>query len=82
MITTITTTTIVTVTTVAAMGLTAAASMAAVASLIFFLSIRELAGAGTSGVSKSLAGFFSVGILPLVMAFAVIAVVKIVEVIG
>ena len=82
MITTITTTTVTTVTTVAAMGLTAAVSMAAVISLIFFLSVKELAGAGASSASMRIARFFSIGILPLVMAFAVIAAVKIAEALG
>ena len=82
MITTVTTTTITTVTTVAAMGLTAAISIAAVVSLIFFLTIRELASAGGSAASLRMARFFGIGILPLVMAFAVIVVVKIIEVLA
>ena len=81
MITTVTTTTITTVTTIAAMGLTAVVSLAAVVGLIFFLTIKELATAGESPTSLRIARFFSVGILPLVMAFAVIAAVAIFEVI-
>ena len=78
MITTVTTTTITTVSTIAAMGLTAAISIAAVVCLIFFLTIKELANAGGSGTCLRVARFSSIGILPLVMAFAVIVVVKIV----
>ena len=82
MITTVTTSTVTTVTTIAAMGLTATVSIAAVASLIFFLTIKELADAGGSSTSLRIARFFSVGILPLAMAFAVIVAVKIAEVIA
>ena len=82
MITTVTTSTITTVTTVAAIGLTAVISIAAIVSLIFFLSIKELAKAGESDTSLRTAKFFSVGILPLVMAFAVIVTVKVIEVLA
>ncbi len=80
MITTVSTTTVTTVTTIAAMGFTAAISMAAAVILILFLSTRELAGAGTSSFSLRVAKFFSIGILPLVLVFAVIMVVKVIEV--
>jgi len=63
------------------MGLTAAIGIAAVVSLIFLLAIKELANAGGSPHSLRVARFFSVGTLPLVMAFAVIFAVKIAEVI-
>ena len=79
MITTVTTSTITTVTTIAAMGLTAAVSIAAVVSLICFLTTKELASAGDSSTSLRIAKFVSIGILPLVMAFAVIVAVKIAE---
>ncbi len=82
MIITVSTGTVTTVTSIAAMGLTTAVSIAAVASLILFLIIRELANAGGSGTSLRIARFFGVGILPLVMAFAVIVAVKIAEVIA
>ena len=82
MIITVTTSTITTVTTVTAMGLTAAISIAAVASLIFFLAIKELANARGSGISSRIARSFNLGILPLMMAFAIIIVIKIAEVIA
>ena len=76
----ITTVTIVTtVTTIATLGLTAAISIAALVSLIAFLTAKELAGAKGSGTSLRIAKFFSVGILPLAIAFAVIVAVKIAE---
>ena len=82
MITTVTTSTITTVTTIATLGLTAAISIAAVVLLMLFLTTKELAGASSRGFSLRIAKFVSVGILPLVMAFAVIVVIKIVEVLA
>lgn len=80
MITTVTTVT--TVTTIAALGLTGIISIGAVLLLTFFLITRELAGATSSGFSLRIAKFTSVGILPLVMAFVVIVVLKIIEVLA
>ena len=78
MITTVTTVT--TVTTIAAMGLTAALSIAAIITLIVFLATRELASAGHSHRFSRMAKFVSVGILPLIMAFAAIVVVDIAKI--
>ena len=80
MITTVTTVT--TVTTIAALGLTGVISIAAVVLLVLFLTTKELAGASNRGFSLRIAKFVSVGILPLVMVFAVIAFMKIVEVLA
>ncbi len=80
MITTVTTVT--TVTTIAALGLTGVISVAAVVLLMLFLTTKELAGASSRGFSLRIAKFASVGILPLVMVFAVIVVMKIVEVLA
>jgi len=77
MITTVTTSTITTVTTVAAMGLAAGITIAAVVCLILFLTTKELAGAKASTSSLRVARFLNVSILPLVIVFAVIVVVKI-----
>ena len=82
MVTTITTSTVTTVTTIAAMGLTATISIAAVVALIGFLTTKELVSANLSRSSQLMARFFSVGILPMVMAFAVIVAVKIAEVLA
>lgn len=76
MITTVTTVT--TVTTIAALGLAAAISIAAVVSLIALLITKELASARKSGTSSRIARFVSVGIVPLVIAFAVIVAVNVV----
>ncbi len=76
MITTVTTVT-TTVTTITALGLTAAISVAAVVTLLAFLTTRELASAGRSRLSLRIARFVSVGILPLVIAFAVTVAVQI-----
>ncbi len=77
MVTTVTTVT--TVTAIAALGLTTAVSVAAVIALVGFLATRELASAGHSRFSLRLVRFASVGILPLIMAFAAIVAVRIAE---
>jgi hypothetical protein len=82
MVTTITTSTVTTVTTIAAMGLTATISIAAVVALIGFLTTKELVSASLSPSSQLIARFFNVGILPMVMAFAIIVAVKIAEVLA
>lgn len=82
MITTVSTTTVTTVTTIAAMGLAAAISMAAAVILVLFLGTKELAGAGSSGFSLRVARFLGIGIVPLIIVFAVIMVVKIIEVLA
>ncbi len=82
MITTVTTSTVTTVTTIAAMGLAATVSLVAIVTLIVFLTAKELTGASSSPSSRLTARFLSVGILPMVMAFAVIVGVKIVEILA
>ena len=79
MITTVTTVT--TVTTIAALGLTGVVSIGMIVLLMLFLTTKELAGASNLGFSLRIAKFASVGILPMIMVFAVIVVMKIVEVI-
>jgi hypothetical protein len=61
------------------MGLTAAISIATASILVFFLATREVAMAKGSGFSWRLGHFLSIGILPLMVAFIVIVVMKIVE---
>jgi hypothetical protein len=78
MVTTVTTVT--TVTAIAAVGLTAAISAAAVITLMAFLTSRELTMVSQSRLGWRIARFATVGILPLVMAFAVILAVKITEI--
>ncbi len=66
-------------TTIAGTGLTTVIGIAAGVSLIAFLISKELANATGSGTSLRIARFFSVGILPLVMAFTVIVAIKIAQ---
>ena len=80
MITTITTVTTVTI--MVALGLTAAISIFAVGSLIALLITKEVASGGGSGNAMRLARFVAVGIVPLIIAFAVIVAVEIAGVIA
>ena len=80
MITTVTTVT--SITTITALGITGAISIAAAITLILLLSTKELAGTTGSSTPLRIAKFISIGIVPLVMAFAVIVGVKIAEVIA
>lgn len=82
MISTVTVTTITTITTIAALGLTATISIAAVVTLILFLSTKELASSVGSSTSTRLSRYLSVGIIPLLIAFAVVVGVKIAEVLA
>jgi hypothetical protein len=70
------------VSTVAAMGLTAALSGMAIAALIFFLVTKELAGAGNSGKSIRIARYSSIAIVPLLVVFAVIMAVQVVQILA
>jgi len=81
-VSTVTTSTITTVTTIAAMGLTVTISVAAVVTLIAFLTTKELASASLSPSSHLTARFLNVGILPMIMAFAVIVAVRITEILS
>ena len=80
MISTVTVSTITTVSTIAALGLTATISIVAAIALIVFLSSRELASASGGSTSMRVGKYLSVGIIPLLMAFAVFVGVQIAEV--
>jgi hypothetical protein len=82
MVSTVSTTTVAAVTTIVAMGLAATVSIATVGVLIFFLTTKELATAKVSGFSSRLGRFLSIGAVPLLMAFAVIMIVKIIQVLS
>lgn len=82
MITTVSVTTITTVTAIAALGLGAALSMAAAGVLVFLLATRELALARGSDFSFRLGTFAAVAIVPLLLAFAAVLVLRIVAVLG
>ena len=75
-------TTVTTVTSIAAIGFASVMSIAAVVTLILFLSAGELTGAGQSPLSRLISRFLKVGIIPLVMVFAAIVVVRIIEVLA
>lgn len=79
MITTVVTT-VTTVTMIAALGINAILGVTSVITLIAFLATRELASTNSAGLSLRIARFTSIGILPLTIAFVVIIIVKIVEV--
>ena len=78
----ISTVVVTTVTTIAASGLSIGLGVAAVSVLIAFLVIRELAGATNSASLRLTSRFLSVGVVPMVMAFAVIVALKVVEVLA
>lgn len=77
MITTVTTVT--TVTAVAGLGISAVVSIIATISLLVFLTTRELAGASSSRTPIKIARYASIGILPLIAAFAAIVISRIIE---
>ena len=81
MISTVTTSTVTTVTTVTTMiGFGMTLGMVAVIALATFLCARELAAASEGGTSRFLAGSLNIAIVPLVIAFAMIVAMKVVEV--
>lgn len=82
MVTTVSTTTVTTVTAIAAMGLTATLSIAATILLIFFLSTRELASTRGYGFPLRISRYLSIGIVPLLITFAVITVIQIVSILA
>ncbi|MFC1952941.1 hypothetical protein ACFLWR_02280 [Chloroflexota bacterium] len=71
---------ITTVTGITALGVSSIIGLAAVIPLVTLLTIRELALASSHKLSWRIARFVSVGILPLVIAFTVIIVIKFIEV--
>ncbi|MFC1987051.1 hypothetical protein ACFLVH_00660 [Chloroflexota bacterium] len=73
-------TTVTTVTTIAALGLTTFMGVAAAITLMVFLTTRELVSTSHSRFPLRIARFASIGILPLVMAFTAIIIVKIAEI--
>ena len=78
----ISTVTVSTITTIAALGLSATIGIAAVITLIVFLTTKELASSGENRAFSRIGRYLSVGIIPLLMAFAVVVAVKIVEVLA
>ena len=80
-VTTISTITTVTSTTTM-IGFGMALGLVAVIALIAFLCVRELAGAGQGIAQRSLSGFLDVPVVPLTIAFAIIVVMQIVDILA
>jgi hypothetical protein len=82
MITTVTISTVTTVTTAAAVGLTAVVSGIVIVGLIAFLATKELASASSSGTALRVARYLGIAIIPMLMAFAVIMTVKVIDILA
>ena len=80
MVSTVTVSTVSTVSTVTALGLAVAMGVIGAVALVGLLTTKELAMAHASVRSRLIARFCDVGIWPLVAAFAVTVVLKVVEV--
>ena len=78
MITTIVTSTVTTVTTAVDFGMIF--GLVAVIGLIAFLCARELAATSENSSHRSLAKFLDIGIIPLIIVFAMIVMMKVVEI--
>ncbi len=74
-------TTVTTVNTVGALGISVIISVIAVVTLLVFLFTRELVSPNNSRRPFRVVRFASVGILPLIIAFTAMSVVKIIELI-
>ncbi len=71
--------TVTTMETAAALEISTIIGVVAVVTLLVFLFTGELASASNSRRPVRIARFASIGILPLIIAFAAIVVVKIIE---
>jgi len=80
MITTVVTSTVTTVTTMLDFGMIL--GLVAVIALVVFLCAKELAAAGKNSSSRSLARFLDVGIIPLSIAFTMIVIVTVMEILA
>ena len=80
MITTIVTSTVTSVTTMLDFG--TILGLVAVIALVAFLCAKELAGVSKNSSSRSLAKFLDIGIIPLIIAFAMIVVVMVMEILA
>ena len=80
MISTVTTTT--TTVTTASIAIVAAIGVVAVVMLVSFLATRELATASEGPRFKRLGRYLNVGIIPLLMVFGMIVVMKISEILS
>jgi len=80
MISTVTTSTVTTVTTMIGFGM--ALGLVAVITLIAFLGVRELATASRGGTQRLLAKSLDIGIVPLIIAFAMIIAMEMVKILA
>ena len=80
MITTIVTSTVTSVTTMLDFGMIL--GLVTVIALVAFLCAKELAGVSKNSSSRSLAKFLDIGIIPLIIAFAMIVVVMVMEILA
>jgi hypothetical protein len=82
-VSTITTVTSITsITSIAALGIGASISIFAVLLLIGLLTTKELVGASDGGRQKLVSRCLNISIIPLVVSFAVIVALKVVEILG
>ena len=56
--------------------------LVAVIALIAFLCVKELATASRSSSHRSLAKFLDIGMIPLIIVFAMIVIMKVVEILA
>jgi len=80
MITTVVTSTVTTVTTMLDFGMIL--GLVAVIALSAFLCAKELAATGKNSSSRTLAKFLDVGIIPLIIAFTMIVIVTVMEILA
>lgn len=80
MITTLSVSTVSTVASMAALGLTAIFSTGAGAFLLALLTTKQLALATGSGFASRLGIFATIGIIPLLVGFDIIVIIKIIQI--
>jgi len=80
MITTVVTTTVTSVTTMLDFGMIL--GLVAIIALAVFLCAKELATSSENSSHRPLARFLDVGIIPLVIAFAIIVIVTVMEILA
>ena len=80
MITTIVTSSATSITTMADFGMIL--GLVVVIALVAFLCAKELATASESSSHRSLAKFLDIGMIPLIIVFAMIVIMKVVEILA
>jgi len=78
----VSTVTVSTITTIAALGLAAGIGVFVILLLIGLLASKELLGASSNAKGKLLARYLNISIIPLLIAFAVIVGLKVVEILA